>query len=115
MQPNKPMTAAFSNGQPAEDLHHIFFGRGRRKISDDHNLVIPLTVEEHQKAHGPKAREHAEKYCEYMGIDFDKTLLAINSLTNPLKKRDAKKYLNGLTIKMAVKLKTLELDSKYET
>ena len=109
------MIAAFSDGQPAEDLHEIFFGRGRRAISVEHNIQIPLTVEEHKKAHGPNAKEHARKYCEYMGIDFDKTLLAMNSLTNALKKRDAKKYLNGLTIKMAVKLKTLELDSKYNT
>ena len=37
--------------KPATDLHHVFMGSGRRKVSDRFNYVVPLCRKHHDEIH----------------------------------------------------------------
>ena len=41
------LEVSFLSGCPAECIHHIYEGYGRRKISEREGFIVPLTHEEH--------------------------------------------------------------------
>lgn len=41
------LTVSVISGNPAECIHHIYGGYGRRKISEREGFIIPLTNAEH--------------------------------------------------------------------
>jgi len=41
------LSVSYLSGRPAECIHHIFGGTGRRKISEREGFIIPLTNTEH--------------------------------------------------------------------
>lgn len=41
------LSVSYLSGKPAECIHHIFGGSGRRKISEREGFIIPLTHDEH--------------------------------------------------------------------
>ena len=61
--------SAFS-GSPAECQHHLCFGSGLRKLSDEDGLYIPLTNSEHNMSrfgiHGHPAAERLSKMLGQM-------------------------------------------------
>jgi hypothetical protein len=64
---------------PTDTLHEIFYGTCNRRISIDFALQVPLCTYHHNIAHnlGPKG---AQKYCQWLGLDYDAVKLAINKL-----------------------------------
>lgn len=42
------MDNCFVCASPYVEVHHVIYGRGRRKISDAYGLVIPLCPEHHR-------------------------------------------------------------------
>jgi len=52
------------SGSPANDLHHIEFGRFKR--SDEVENIIALTREEHNLAHGILKKEEKRLTREYL-------------------------------------------------
>ena len=38
---------SYLSGIPTNVIHHIFFGNGRRKISEREGFIVPLTPQEH--------------------------------------------------------------------
>lgn len=41
------LTVSFISGNPAECIHHIYGGFGRRDISEREGFIVPLTNSEH--------------------------------------------------------------------
>ena len=41
------LSISYLSGRPAECIHHVFGGSGRRTISEKHGFIIPLTNDEH--------------------------------------------------------------------
>lgn len=41
------LSVSYLSGRPAECIHHIYGGNGRRKISEREGFIIPLTHDEH--------------------------------------------------------------------
>jgi hypothetical protein len=41
------LTVSYLSGRPAECIHHVFGGNGRRHISEKYGFIIPLTNDEH--------------------------------------------------------------------
>jgi hypothetical protein len=70
-------------------LHEIFHGSANREISEDFNLQVPLCYVCHLEPHRSfrdTPKEHFELlkiyYCEWLGIDYNKALLAVNDRFN---------------------------------
>ena len=102
--------------QPTGELHHIFPGRGKRKVCETYSIKIPVASPIHEFAHGRSLQalhlidrffDHeitrngiqttmARKFCEIVGIDYDETILILNYYFDPLKKPMAHKYLLGV-------------------
>lgn len=41
------LEVSYLSGMPAECIHHIYEGTGRRKISERNGFIVPLTDNEH--------------------------------------------------------------------
>ena len=41
------LEVSYLSGMPAECIHHIYEGTGRRKISEREGFIVPLTNREH--------------------------------------------------------------------
>lgn len=41
------MSISAISGEPAENVHHLIFGKGLRKLADEDGLTIPVTAWEH--------------------------------------------------------------------
>lgn len=41
------LSVSYLSGRPAECIHHVFGGNGRRIISEKYGFIVPLTNDEH--------------------------------------------------------------------
>ena len=58
--------SAFS-GSPAECIHHLIFGRGKRQLADDDGIWIPLLHKEHNASEtGLKDQVHENPAAEHL-------------------------------------------------
>lgn len=53
-------------GRPAECTHHLIFGRSRRRLANDDNLIIKLCNEHHNMAVKPVDRIHGNSTAEIL-------------------------------------------------
>lgn len=58
---DKTELRCFFCDKPAKAIHHIFEGRGKRKISDRENLTVPLCVKCHFQIHNNHLKENELK------------------------------------------------------
>ena len=83
---------------PASETHEIFFGKNR-KLSVKYKLQIDLCRECHNAGQGRTTQtvslwgmdqeEVARRFCEIKGINYEETLLCLNTHGNP----ESRKYL----------------------
>ena len=52
------------SGEPAECMHHLLPGSGRRILAEEDGLKVPLTHEEHNLARKPEDRVHGNPMAE---------------------------------------------------
>ena len=52
------------SGEPAECVHHLIPGSGKRALADEDGLTVPLTHEEHNLAEKPEDRVHGNHMAE---------------------------------------------------
>lgn len=99
-----------------EQFHHVFFGRGKRDISEKYSIKVPITQIVHEFAHGRSlqalgcidrffksdlTRENiqdimARKFCDILGIDYDLTNQNINQYFDKTKRPAAVYYLETI-------------------
>lgn len=63
-------------GKPGAEKHHIFFGTGNRKLSDEYGLFVPLCPEHHRGTYGVHGKEGEEVNRNLKQIgqrEFEKT------------------------------------------
>lgn len=41
------LSVSYLSGRPAECIHHVFGGSGRRSVSEKYGFIVPLTNDEH--------------------------------------------------------------------
>jgi len=72
-------------GIPADHVHHVFPGTGKRKLCETYEIKVPLCHHCHGLAHGMKGKFGysqevcKEKFCNILGIDYNLCLRAINN------------------------------------
>lgn len=59
---------AVCNG-PSDNMHHLIFGRGLRKLADEDGLVIPLCIRCHNEIHSSTAASKLSRICGQLAYE----------------------------------------------
>jgi len=116
--------------QPTTELHHVFFGRGKRKVCDKFMIKVPVIPIIHDFAHGRSLQGlhlvdrffdravtrdgiqdmMAKRFCKEIGIDYDETNRHMNMYFDALtaNKQEATLYLEGVQEKCVEYLQRCE-------
>ena len=63
------LEVSYLSGRPAECIHHVYGGAGRRKISEREGFIVPLTNREHNMSNNAvhfnkKLDRHFKQLCQ---------------------------------------------------
>jgi len=73
--------------RPTNTMHHLIFGRGKRPICDNDNIVIPLCDECHTMG---RMRLHDNSVSEYLSKAYGQAIWERNQVANGYSLEDAR-------------------------